>query len=71
MSWEIWEIAEMLATYLEAPLSQVIAWDRNVINRLLKENNTLSAFKLGCQQTRWDIYHSIKYADITGHYPKI
>lgn len=71
MSWEIWEIAEMLATYLEAPLSQVKAWDRNVIDHLLNDRNTLSAFKRGCQQTRWDIYHAIKYTDITGHCPKI
>lgn len=59
-----WEIAEMLAAYLEVPLYQVMAWDRDVIDSMLKDHNAFRAFKQGCPQTRWGIYHSIKYAGI-------
>lgn len=59
-----WEIAEMLASYLEVPLCQVKEWDRKVIHYLHNDHNTFNAFKRGCQQTRWEIYASIKYAGI-------
>ncbi len=59
-----WEIADLLANYLEVPPDQVMAWDHAVIDRLLDDHNTFKAFKQGCAHTRWSIYHSIKYAGI-------
>ena len=59
-----WEIAKMLADYLEVPHYQVVAWDGDVIDCMLNDHHALSAFKHGSPQTRWDIYHSIKYAGI-------
>jgi len=59
-----WEIAEMLAAYREAPLYQVMAWDRDVIERMFHDHNTFRAFKHGCPHTRWSIYHALKYAAI-------
>lgn len=59
-----WEIAEMLADCLEVPQHQVMAWDHDVIVSLFNDHNTFIAFKYGCPQTRWGIYHSIKYAGL-------
>jgi hypothetical protein len=56
------EIAKMLASYLEVPPYQVLTWDRKVIDDLVGNQRTLTAFKQGCAKTRWRIYHSIKYS---------
>lgn len=57
-----WEIAKMLASYLEVPPHQVLTWDRDVVDNLAGNQGTFIAFKQGCAHTRWRIYHTLKYS---------
>lgn len=58
-----WEIAQLLATYLDATPGQVMAWDKDVVENLIENQRTFRTFKHGCAQTRWGIYHALKYPD--------
>lgn len=53
-------IAE-LASFLNAVPNQIRAWDKRVVDFLVRNPDIFNKFQNGCHYTKWDIYQSIKY----------
>ena len=50
-----------LASFLEARPYQVQAWDRKVIDHMVRNAEAFRNFQKGGAAAKWDIYSAIKY----------
>jgi len=55
------EVLNVLATYLEAPAYQVMAWDRDVVDQFVNNPHLFETFQNSGSHARWDIYRAIRY----------
>lgn len=58
-------IANSIADMLDAIPYQVELWDEQVINHLVHNPQLLNRFDEGGEDTKWSIYHSIKYGHLS------